>query len=160
MAAPVATARSSMVGVGIPLQDGYQTLITMSTVPAIKFYERTVTPPGVDGGDPIERTTMHNTTWRTFGARSLKTLTPVSTTATYDPVVYDQIVTSLNVEQTITVTFADGSTIAFYGYLQNFEASEAVEGSDPEASLTFQPTNWDPTNNVEAGPTVVEVVGT
>ncbi len=160
MTAPSPTARTDMSGVGIPLQDGFSTLITMSDIPAIKFYERTVTPPGVDGGDPIERTTMHNSVWRTFGARSLKTLTPVSTTVTYDPAVYDDIVGQTNVEQTITVTFADGSTIAFYGYLQNFEASEASEGSDPEATATFQPTNWDPSANVEAGPAVAEVAGT
>ena len=158
MAAPSATARGTPGG--IPLQDGYQTLITFVTNDTIKFWERTVTPPGVDGGDPIERTTMHNTAWRTFGARSLKTLTPVSTTATYDPAVYDEIEALLNVETTVTVTFADGSTIAFYGYLQNFEPSEVSEGSDPECTITIQPTNWDPTNDVEAGPTVVEVAGT
>ena len=95
-----------------------------------------------------------------MGARSLKTLTPVSTTATYDPDVYNEIESAINVETTITVTFADGSTIAFFGYLQNFEANEVSEGEDPECTITFQPTNWDPAANVEAGPTVVEVAGT
>ena len=162
MAAPSATPRDPPGG--IPLQDGYQTLITFVSNTDIKFWERTVTPPGIDGGDPIERTTMHNTAWRTFGARSLRTLTPVSTTVTYDPAVLEEImnVTTglLNVETTITVTFADLSTIAFYGYLQNFEPSEVSEGSDPEATITIQPTNWDPDADVEAGPTVVEVAGT
>lgn len=160
MAAPAATVRGDPNTNGIPLPDGYQSLVTFETDADIELWEKTVTPPGIDGGDAVESTTMHNTTWRTFHPRNLKTLTEHSFTAAYDPDVYDQIVALCNVETTITVLFPDGSTLAFYGYLKNFEPSEMSEGEQPEATVTVQPTNWDHVNDVEAGPTVVEVSGT
>ena len=158
MAAPSPTARGTPAG--IPLRDGYQALITFVTNDVIKFWEKNVKPPGVDGGDAIPTTTMHNTTYRTFDARSLSELTDVTTTVAYDPAVYDEILALVNVRTTVTVTFADGSTICFFGFLRLFDASDLEEGTQPEASITIKPTNWDPSNNVEAGPVVDEVAGT
>ncbi len=40
------------------LDDGYQTLIEFAENPAIKLWEKSVTPPGIDGGDAIDTTTM------------------------------------------------------------------------------------------------------
>ena len=58
------------------------------------------------------------------------------------------------------ITFADGSTLAFYGYLKNFEPQDSEEGSDPEANITIQPTNWDNANSTEEAPVLVAVPGT
>lgn len=158
MTAPVATTRGTPAG--IPLDDGFSCKITFALDSDISFWEKTVQPPGIDGGDAIEFTSMHNVTWRTFAARQLKTLTSGKTSVMYDPAVYDQILAIVNQATTITITFPDGSTYAFYGYLQKFEPSELQEGENPMADVTFQPTNWDPTAHVEAGPTLVSVAGT
>ena len=158
MAAPAPTARPAPAG--IKLGDGYQTLITIAADTDISFWEKTVTPPGVDGGDTIDQTTMHNTFWRTSRARSLALLTEMTTVAAYDPDVYDEVIAILNDETTITITFPDGSTLAFFGYLRVFQPNEVSEGEQPEATITIQPTNIDPVNNVEAGPVMTEVEGT
>lgn len=158
MADPTTTAR--VTPDGIPLRDGYSTQIAFSQDSNICFWEKTVTPPSVDGGDPIETTTMHNSTWRTLAPRSLKTLGEIALTAAYDPDLYDEAVAICNVEGSITVHFPDGSTLDFYGFLQSVEPQEHVEGDQPEANIVVVPTNWDPTNNVEAGPVMTEVAGT
>ena len=119
----------------------------------------TVTPPGIDGGDAVETSTMHNETWRTMSPRHLKTMTDATLTAAYDPAVYDQIVALCNVHTTITIFFPDGSTLAFYGFLRLFEAQEAEEGSMPQCTVTITPTNTDPAG-LEAGPVMTSVAGT
>jgi hypothetical protein len=60
----------------------------------------------------------------------------------------------INVETSITIEHPDGRVWAFYGYLRSFEPSDNEEGTQPEAEVIIQPTNWDPTNSVEAGPVV------
>ena len=158
MAAPTPTVR--VTPTGIKLKDGFRTLITFAADTDVEFYEKGVKPPGIDGGDAIPQTTMHNTAWRTMAPRQLKTLTESSVTCAYDPLVYTSILNLINVETTVTVTFADGSTLAFYGFLQKFEPGELKEGEQPEATVTITPTNFDPTNKVEAAPVLTNVVGT
>ena len=127
-----------------PLEDGFSTKITIAADADIDFWEKSVTPPGVEGGDAIETTTMHSTTWRTFRARALKTATEVTATVAYDPVAYDQIVAVVNNDDTtITIHFPNGDTIAFYGYLRSFIPNEMTEGAQPEAVITIVPTQWD-----------------
>lgn len=158
MAAPVPSARSTPGG--IKLRDGFRSLITLASFPAIKFWEKQTKPPGLDGGEPIDTTTMHNLRWHTMSPRSLAKSTDGSTTVAYDPKVFDQILQALNDETTLTYSFRDGSTYACYGYLQKFDPSELKEGEMPEASITLVTTNWDPVNNVEADPVMTEVSGT
>jgi len=161
MANPAPTARVDPTSITvIKMDDGYQTLITFAGDANISFWEKAVTPPGFDGGDAIETTTMFNTTYRTFGPRGLYTLTEASMTVAWDPVCYTEVVAIINVEDTITVTFPDGTTLAFFGYLKNFDPSEFVEGTQPEASITIQPTNFDSANKVIAGPFLTNVTGT
>ncbi len=163
MAAPSTTARlnpSSTPTNGIAFEDGYQTLIAFAANPSVKIWEKSVKPPGMDGGDAIETTTMHNTTWRTMAPRSLKTLTESTFKGAYDPDVYNDILALVNISGGITVTYPDGSTLDFWGYLRTFEADEMVEGTHPEATCAITPTNWDPANRVEAAPVMTEVSGT
>lgn len=158
MAAPATTVRQTPAG--IKLDDGYSTKIAFAADPDVSFWEKTVQPPGIDGGDAIETTTMHNTTWRTMASRALKTLTEASCTAAYDPNVYNNILSLINVETSVTVHFPDGSTLAFYGFLKTFEVNEHTEGEQPEATITITPTNYDPTNKVEEAPVLTSVAGT
>jgi hypothetical protein len=158
MAAPTPTTRVSPTG--IKLGDGHSTLITMSLDTNIEIWERSVTPPGIDGGDEIDVTTMHNTVWRQTHPRQLKTLTEFSFSGMYDPIVYTSILAMINRKQTFTVRFPDGTTLAFYGFLKSFQPSELVEGSTPEATFTVVPTNADPTSGAEEAPVLASVAGT
>jgi hypothetical protein len=158
MAAPTPTARPDPTG--IYLDDGWRTLITFAANAAVSFWERTVQPPGVDGGDAIDSSTMHNDVWRRRSARSLKEMSDSVVVAAYDPEVYVDIIDLVNRETTITVTFPDGSTLAFYGYLRVFEPGELADGEVPEATITITPTNWDPAARAEAAPVLTSVAGT
>lgn len=158
---PVATARGSRVPTGIKLDDGYQTLIAFTANQTVEFWEKTVQPPGLEGGDPIDTTTMHNTEWRTFASRVLKTMTNATATVAYDPNAFEVVRTDLlNVEGVVTLHFPDTSTLAFYGYLQTFEPQDTEEGSQPEANITVVCTNNDPTDGSEQDPVLVSAVGT
>ena len=158
MAAPVAGTRSDPTG--IKLDDGYRTLVAFSANPAISFWEKSITPPGLDGGDPIDTTTMHNDRWRSMAPRALITMTEFEMEAAYDPVLYDDMLDLLNVNTTVTVIFPDGSTLAFYGFLRSFEPGELVEGEQPTATIMVVPTNQDPTTGTEEAPVLVNVPGT
>lgn len=158
MAAPVATARQDPAG--IKLDDGYRTLVTFATSPTISFWEKSITPPGLDSGDPIDTTTMHNDQWRSMAPRQLVTMTEFTMTAAYDPNIYNTILTLLGTETTVTVTFPDGSTLAFFGFLRSFEPDALTEGAQPEATITVTPTNADPVTGAEEAPVLVSVAGT
>ena len=157
MAAPTPTTR--VTPDGIKLDDGYQTLVTFEADTNISFWEKSINPPGLDGGETNDTTTMHNVTYRTSAPRALKTMTEMTITAAYDPDLYDEALALINVETVITVTFPDGSTLAFWGYLRVFAPSEVAEGSQPECSLTIQPTNQD-TDGAEQAAVMTEVAGT
>lgn len=158
MAAPTPSARTAPAG--IKLDDGFRTLINFAADSDVSLWEKTVKPPGMDGGDEIDTTTMHNVTWRTMSSRQLKTLTECSGSAAYDPAVYTQLVALINVETTVTVHFPDLSTLAFYGFLKSVEFSENTEGEQPELNYSIIPTNYDPVNRVEASPVMTSVAGT
>lgn len=152
------TTRSTPVGTKI--DDGFSTLIAFAADPDVSFWEKTVKPPGIDGGDAIETTTMHNTTWRTMAARQLKTMTNITGTCAYDPVVYDQIVALCNVEGEFTVHFPNGDTLDVYGYLKSFEPQDNEEGSQPEANFEIVCTNVNPTTGAEVAPNYITAAGT
>jgi hypothetical protein len=159
MAAPSSTTRATPAG--IKLDDGYSTKIAFARDSNVSFWEKTLSPPGLDGGDPIDTTTMHNADWRTMSARQLATLSEFTCTAAYDPNVYNDIINNLlNQEGSITVHFPDGSKLDFFGYLRSFQPQDVAEGAQPEAQITIVPTNYDPTNNVEASPVLTQVAGT
>jgi len=148
MVAPSATSRTTPSG--DLLENGYQSLITIAADADIDLWEKSVQPPSMDGGDPIDVTTQHNTTYRTKAASALIDVGETTHTVGYDPAVYDQIIAILNTETTITITFPDGSTLAYYGFLRTFEPSDLSEGEFPEASITITPTNRDSSGTEEA----------
>ena len=158
MTAPVASARVSPAG--IKLKDGHGTLITFSLDTDISMWEVGVTPPGMDGGDMIEQTTHHNTTYRTKAPQQLIDLTEGSIRVQYDPDIIAQVRAMINLEQTLTVTYPDGSTDAIFGVLRTFEPDEIVTGETPEATAVFSPTNVEPGTSTEEAPVFVNVPGT
>lgn len=158
MSAPTPTARGTPSG--IMLRDGYQSLITLSGRTTVSFWEKMVTPPGVDAGEPVVQTTMHNARYRTKRPRQLIDITPVSAEVAYDPDVLNTALSFVGEECTVTVEFYDGSTICFFGAVRSFVPKQVQEGQQPEATITIDPTNWDYVGKVEAGPVITSVSGT
>lgn len=123
------------------IDDGFKTLISFASAPSVKFYEKEVTPPGVSGGGANDTTTMRNTAWRTMAPKKLKTLSESNLTVAYDPAAYTDVLNIIQVNELITITFPDASTIAFWGWLDEFTPGAAQEGQQPTASIKIIPSN-------------------
>jgi len=133
------------------MNDGFSTTIGFADYPAVSFWEKEVTPPGIQGGGENDTSTMRNTVWRTKAPKQLKTLSECSFTAAYDPVVYDDIVAMIQTNQLITVTFPSGATVAFWGWLDDFTPGANTEGEQPTADCTIIPSNQN-ASDVETAP--------
>lgn len=127
------------------LDDGYQTLVTFAAASSgvEVFWEKAVTPPGIDGGGPNDTTTMHNTAYRTNSPKFLKTLTAGSFSAAFDPAILDELIAMVNVNQAITITFPDSSTWLFWGWINDASPGEISEGEQPTIDITIEPSNQD-----------------
>lgn len=164
MAAPPVTSR--VTPAGIYLQDGhgggsFGSKFAFSLDPNIELWEMDVGLPGVDGGEPVKTSTMWNLVWHTMQARALKTLTPFDCKCAFDPVVYTSLTNLVNQKTgSVTNKCPDGSTIAFYGFLQKVQFDPLREGELPTCTVTICPTNFDPSAREEAGPLITEVAGT
>lgn len=135
------------------IDDGFSTTVDFTGFAGegVSVFEKEVTPPGMDGGGPNDTTTMRNLVWRTMAPKKLKTLTQMSFVASYDPVLYNDLVAQINVNQLVKVTFPDGSSVSFYGWLDKFTPNRIVEGEQPTSEVTIQCSNQD-TNGVETAP--------
>jgi hypothetical protein len=129
----------------VRIDDGFSTTVDLAANPSVHFWEKTVTPPGVEGGGANDTSTMRNTAWRTKAPKKLKTLSDGKMTVAYDPEIYDDVLAMVQVNQLITVNFADGDTLAFWGWIDSFVPGAAEEGSQPTAEVTFIPSNQDDT---------------
>lgn len=158
MTAPAHTTR--VTPPGIKLTDGFSSLFAFSADPDVNLWEVSIKPPGVDGGEPIETTTMHNVTYETSAPRSLQKLTPMTGKCAYDPGVWTQLKAMINVEQAITQHWPDGSKLSFYGFLKSLEYDELQRGTMPMGSFTIIPTCTDPSDGGEEDPVYVDVAGT
>lgn len=158
MTAPSAGSRTTPTG--RYFEDGYQTLIVFELDPDIQLWEKTAQPPGIDGGDGIDVTTMHNVEWRTMAARVLKKLTDSKFSAGYKGASFEQVNDLCNRETTITVILPNGSKIAFYGYLKSAEPGDHSEGEMPEIEVTIVATMRDPVTGTEETFTYVAATGT
>jgi hypothetical protein len=137
---------------GTRLDEGQGTTITFGNAANLGIWEVETQPAGVDGGDPVATSTHRNVTWDTFNPRVLKTLSAANCTGAYAAGKLANIYQQVNRNQIITVTFRNGATIAFWGYLRSFQPEPLVEGQQPRASFSIQPTNQN-MSNVETGPT-------
>lgn len=158
MAAPTPTVRGTPSGIYIP--DGYQSLVTFGLNTTLKVWEKTVKPGDIDGGEPIDTTTMFDVEWHPMRARKLKKRGPFTMVCAYDPDVVADLIAAVNREDTITCKYPDGTTDANFAFLQKAEFGELKEGEFPEVTLTAQPMNWDKSAHVEAGPAIAAVAGT
>lgn len=135
------------------LDDGFSTRISFSADSDVQLFEKEVTPPGVSAGGVIDTTTMQNTIWRTMIPKKLKTLTESSLLVAYDVLLYNEIIAMVGVNQIITITFPDLTTIVFNGTIDEFTPGALIEGEQPTADITIVPTNQTAAL-VEAGPVI------
>lgn len=133
------------------IDDGHSTRLSFAADATVKFYEKTVTPPGIDAGGPIDTTTMHNTAYRTKSPKALLDITNAALTVAYDPATYPEILALAGVNNLITVTFPDGDTVAFWGWLDKFTPGELVEGEQGTADIEIVVSNVND-SNVETAP--------
>lgn len=129
------------------LNEGHPTRFYLDNAPNVNFWVKSCTPPGLDGGGENDTTTMENERWRTRQPKVLITLTEMTANVAYDPVVYDELLSVINVNQIITVEFSDGSTVSFWGWLNSFTPNEHVEGEQPTADVQVIPSNQDNSGN-------------
>lgn len=155
MAAPTVTVRQTPTGTH--LFDGFPSKIVFALAPSIEIWEKKIKPSGVDGREPVDQTTMWNQEWTTVTPRKLRTLMPIEATCAYDVVGFSNLNEILNVIQSITHVWSDGSTLCFWGFLQKFELSEMEEGKQPELQLTIYPSNIDP-SAISGKPTEYQAV--
>lgn len=125
------------------IDDGHSTIITLTSPATVKLYEKEVTPPGIDGGGANPTTTMRNTVWRTMAPKKLKTFDEIAVVASFATDVYQDLVGAVNVNQLITLTFPDGSTLEIWAWLNIFKPNRFVEGEQPTAQVTFICSNQD-----------------
>ena len=136
------------------IDDGHSTTISFGSTPSgetLLFWEKEVTPPGMSGGGPNDTTTMRNTLWRTMAPKKLITLTSGSFVASYDPGVFEQILAMLNVNTQIEVTYPNGDKYTFWGWLDEFTPNACVEGEQPTANVSIEPSNQN-ASGVETAP--------
>ena len=156
MTAPSHTARQSPPAGSFKQADGFPTTIAFSSNPAIQFWEKDVKPPGRDGGDGIDTTSMLNTKYRTQQPPTLISTTDITANVFYDPDIFQSgasgVESLINKNQSITVFFPTGDYVDFYGWLKDFTPQDNKEKEAPMAQVTIKISNWDPTNNVEQGP--------
>lgn len=157
MAAPTPTTR--VTPVGLRLRDGFRTKFTFANDSDLSVWEISGKPPSYDGGDPIDLRTMWDTKYVPKWPRGLIEVGPATMKVAYDPAVLTQIVAIINTATTITVTYPDGSTEAYFGYLRSFERDELTDGEMPTATVTIEATMLD-SSFAEQAPVLASVAGT
>ena len=158
MAAPVKIVR--VAPSGAKYTDGFPTYFVLGNVPNIDLWEKSVKPPGIDIGEVIDITDMFNKTVRTAVFRALKKWTGGEHKCAFRANSIAHMKQQVGVNQNCCVIFPDGSAIAFWGGIKSFVEDAFEEGKQPEATVTFEVTNWDPNNNVEADPVLFPATGT
>jgi hypothetical protein len=118
-------------------------MVTFGNDADLNVWEKATTPPGMDGGDAIDTSTFHNSVYRTKWPQSLVEITDGAFRCAYAPENRSELMAIINVNQEITVTYNDGATDAFWGYLKSFVPDESTEGAQPEATVEIVITNMD-----------------
>lgn len=128
------------------LEDGFPTLVSFSLdatifgnmarlAPIGDLWIKRITPPGYDGGGPIEDTSMHNITLRTKYPKTLVTITDATLMVSFDPHAYVSTFNIINLLQEFTYLFPLGDTLVLPGWVNTFIPGEFSEGNQPEATM-------------------------
>lgn len=126
------------------LIDGFKTILIFDDDITLSVRERSVTPPELDGGGPINTNSMWNTRMRTQAPKALITSGPMTCSVFWDTAVYGQLRAlggGLGRNQEISVVFPDLSGFTFWGWIDKFTPPEMQEGVEPIAELTVLPSH-------------------
>jgi len=121
--------------------DGHSTKITFASNASVELWEKEVTPLSLEGGDGKDITTMHNVTFKTKAPNVLIEVGECACSVSYAIGTYTDMLDMLNENQLITITFPDGATVAFWGWISEFKPSSNKEGEMPTADLKIIPSN-------------------
>ena len=134
------------------LEDGFKTLITFDLNPNVKLEEIEVTPPGMKAGGKIKTTTQRNTEVHTGAPKALVDFDGGQVLVAWNPACYTDILTTLiRKNGKITITYPDGATHVYWGFIDEFTPKALKEGERPEADVKFELTNRN-ANGVETKP--------
>lgn len=124
------------------LKDGFSTRHAFAEG-ALSVEEVETTPPGVDGGDGIDQTSMANNTFRTEYPRALKTITPGGCRVKYKSDSITAIIAQVNVVQKITTSMPDGTDQVWWGWIKSFIPDGLTEGGLPTANMEMRSSGMD-----------------
>ena len=150
MANPTHVVRGTPTGAMIP--EGFVSKIAINGATSIGFFEISVQPFRIDGGEGIKTTTQFNVRYHTKRPQTLVEIGDINIKAGYAAKEIDAIMALINVEKSITQTWPDGQYCDFYGWLRSFAPDGLESGGLPTASIVICVSNWDATNKVEVGP--------
>ncbi len=120
--------------------DGHSTKIDLG---GQTLQEITISPPSIGSGGEIEVSSMDNDNWRSKAPKKLHECGEVSFSALYDPAEIGTYLAGVGVNKLIKITFANGDTLKFYGWVDSFSPSEISEGEAPTVDLTIIVSNQD-----------------
>lgn len=144
-----------------PLLDGQGLTVSFSIDTTIYFYPKNLTPSGWDGGGPNDITLLANTTYHTMAPKKLKMITALTGEGAYSTAGLNtngdvgRFINMVNRNQEITVTYPDGASFTFWGYVDKIIPGQIVGGTQPTVTITIQPTMINNTDCSETGPTYV-----
>lgn len=158
MGVPIHTVRQAPTGVRIP--DGFVTKLCFHSQPALGVWEKQVKPPGFDGGEMIDISTMFNTLYHTMYPRALIKVDEISSVCGYDPDAIAQLIALINYPDSVSIFYPDNTSYDIFACLRRVEFSEHQEGEFPTATLTIAPMMYDANAHVEAAGVLTAAVGT
>jgi hypothetical protein len=118
--------------------------ITPTAGTKLTFCELEITPPGMEAGEDLDVTTSCSPEGyrETIGSSFIK-ITEASSKVSYDPDQYAEIGAALGEQGkgVVVITFNDGQTVTFNGYLKTFtpDSMATNEDNQPTASITIMP---------------------
>lgn len=107
---------------------------------------------GIDGGEKLDATCLDNSQWMTYLPQTLINIPNLTFRAKYDPSDWSNIVSEVNVNQELVLTFASPlGALTFWGYLKSALPEEGAVGAAWEMTGEIVVTNMN-ASNVETGP--------
>lgn len=123
------------------LTNGFSTTATfgsMSTSATGDFEVVDLKPFGIDGGSKIDVTTMSSSGRKRFVPQSLYEITPMELTLACETTFLTAVLANVNVSQTITINFPDGTNWPCTGYIQKFDPDTFTNGARPTFKVTVE----------------------
>ncbi len=144
MAAPT-PASMRAIPTAWKIDQGFKIITMFSCKPAVNFWEISVAPLSIDGGEEINTSTQYNTDGNHTGRpRALKKWKGGKSKVQIAAGTVDEVKDMVNVECTVTQFYPDGSTYCFHGYLKSIEVKSQRLISRRCARIGMLPTASNP----------------